>query len=329
MNIWNCPADIPADFSCVATIGIFDGVHKGHRVIIDKVIDAARERSIASAVLTFDPHPATIHCPEADVRLIMPVQDRLNTLEAMGVDATWLATYDRELSLLTPDDFVRQYFVEALGARHIIVGEDVRFGLNNSGDLTTLSELGNQYNFTVESVADMCDDDGHRWSSTRVRQLLSEGDVLGAGRILGRAYRLRGEVQHGYKRGRDLGFPTANLPASDLGVVPADGVYAGWLIRTVPGTSSVEKLPAAISVGTNPQFNNTSVTVEAHVLGRADLNLYGEQVALDFVRHIRPMMAFDSVETLLERMDDDLLQTARILGVPPAYRVDPAKVTAK
>lgn len=328
MEIWKNSHDIPSHIRCVATIGIFDGVHKGHHAIIKKVVCTAVERLLTSVVLTFDPHPASLHHPEANIELIMPLQDRLNALEAEGVDATWVIRYTRQLSQLTPGEFVYHYFVKALHAQHVIVGEDARFGLNNSGDAHTLTQLGEKYGFTTEIIPPILDENKQRWSSTRVRQLLASGNVSEAGHILGRAYRLRGTVEHGYKRGRSLGFPTANLAAHDVGVVPADGVYAGWLIRTVPGTTAVEKLPAAISVGSNPQFKNTSITIEAHVLGRADLNLYGENIALDFIRRLRPMESFNRLEDLLQRMDKDLLQTAHILGVPPAYRVDPHEVTA-
>ena len=147
--------------------------------------------------------------------------------------------------------------------------------------------------------------------------------------ILGHGATIRGTVEHGFKRGRELGFPTANLGGGIEGVVPGDGVYAGWLVRAVPGTQSAEFLPAAISVGTNPQFEGVERTVEAHVLGRSDLNLYGERIAVTFVARIRSMMSFDSVEDLLRRMDDDLRQTAYVLGIAVATRVDPATVTAR
>lgn len=329
MHVWTSAKDIPSSLSTVVTIGIFDGVHKGHRTVIDTVVRTAKQRGLTSVAVTFDPHPATIHRPDLHVELIMPLQDRLDALEALGLDDVWVIHYTHELSLLSPREFVEQYFVRALGARVVVVGEDVRFGRGNAGDISTLRQLGKEFDFEVVCIADLVDEQGERWSSTRVRKLLSYGDVRGAAQILGREYRLRGVVEHGFKRGRELGFPTANLSASGIGVVPADGVYAGWLVRDIPGTQAVEKLPSAISVGTNPQFDGKQTTVEAHVLGRADLNLYGQEVAVDFVDRIRPMQAFDNLDALLERMDQDLLDSATILGVPPAGRIDPDAVTAE
>ena len=177
-------------------------------------------------------------------------------------------------------------------------------------------------------VTDIQAPEGRRWSSSWVRELLAEGDVAGAARVLGHLHRIRGTVEHGFKRGRTLGFPTANLQGGIEGVVPADGVYAGWVVRTVPGTQSAEFLPAAISVGTNPQFDGVERTVEAHVLGRSDLNLYGEKIAVTFVSRIREMMTFDSLDELLFQMDNDLLKTASVLGIAVANRVDPDSVTA-
>jgi riboflavin biosynthesis protein ribF len=178
------------------------------------------------------------------------------------------------------------------------------------------------------TVTDIEAPEGRRWSSSWVRELLATGDVSGAARVLGHLHRIRGTVCHGFKRGRTLGFPTANLSQEVEGVIPADGVYAGWVVRAVPGTQSAEFLPAAISVGTNPQFNGEERTVEAHVLGRSDLNLYGERIAVTFVSRIRPMLSFDNVDGLLRQMDDDLRQTASVLGIGVAGRVDPDSVTA-
>ena len=177
-------------------------------------------------------------------------------------------------------------------------------------------------------VTDIQAPEGRRWSSSWVRELLAEGDVAGAARVLGHLHRIRGTVEHGFKRGRALGFPTANLHDGIEGVVPADGVYAGWVVRSVPGTESAEFLPAAISVGTNPHFDGIDRTVEAHVLGRSDLNLYGERIAITFVSRIRPMLSFDSLDGLLTQMDEDLRRTAYILGIAVSTRIDPGAVTA-
>ena len=329
MKVWTSLEEIPHGGHSVVTIGVFDGMHQGHRRVIATCRDRAKRREVEAVACTFDPHPRQVHCPESGLALINPLQDRLDAIAASGVDAAFVIHYDESVYSLTPEDFVRTYLVEKLGAVEVVVGEDFRFGRGNSGDVDTLRELGRQYGFDVVMVADIEAPEGRRWSSSWVRELLTEGDVAGAARVLGHLHRIRGTVQHGHKRGRELGFPTANLHTGIEGVIPGDGVYAGWLVRHVPGTTAGEFLPAAISVGTNPHFDGVDRTVEAHVLGRSDLNLYGERVAVTFVSRIRPMMTFDSLEDLLSQMDDDLRVTAFVLGVGVSGRVDPTAVTAR
>ncbi len=328
MQVWTSLADIPAGTQSVVTIGNFDGMHRGHRRVIATCRDRARRREVQAVACTFDPHPASIHRPESGLSLINPLQDRLDAIAATGVDAAFVIHYDQSVYSLTAEEFALTYLVDTLGAVEVVVGEDFRFGCGNSGDIDTLRELGREHGFDVVMVADIEAPEGRRWSSSWVRELLAEGDVAGAARVLGHMHRIRGTVEHGFKRGRELGFPTANLSEDVEGVIPGDGVYAGWLVRQVPGTTAGEFLPAAISVGTNPQFDGEKRTVEAHVLGRSDLNLYGERVAVTFVSKIRPMMTFDSLDDLLCQMDDDLRVTAFVLGVGVSGRVDPAAVTA-
>lgn len=328
LQIWEGLAEIPAGQASVVTIGVFDGLHRGHQKLIERTVRRAQEQNLPAVVVTFDPHPLTLHRPDLRVQLITSVADRLDGMEAMGVDATLVEPYCAELAAQTAEEFVYRYFVEALGVQLLVVGEDVRLGRKNAGDASLLVELGKKWGFEVEVVTDICSPEGRRWSSTWVREALLDGDVAEAARVLGRHHRLRGEVVHGFKRGRALGFPTANLAANGIGVVPADGVYAGWLVRWV-GEHGTEHLPAAISVGTNPQFSAENRTVEAHVLGRADLDLYGQEIAIDFVERLRPMQKFESLDALTSQMDEDLRRTARVLRVPVSGRVDPALVTAE
>ncbi|WP_124039672.1 bifunctional riboflavin kinase/FAD synthetase [Neoactinobaculum massilliense] len=329
MQVWRAPEDIPEQLGgTVVTVGVFDGVHRGHQAVLGRVVELARQRGLTSVVLTFDPHPSAVHNPSHPAHLIGTLEDRLNRIEALGVDAVFVQQYTLEYAQASPAEFVEGQLIGQLHARAIVVGEDVRFGCANTGDGAFLRAEGRRLGVSVELIPDQFGADGHRWSSTRVRECLAAGDMAGAQAVLGRAHRIVGVVSHGARRGRELGFPTANLEGPDLGEVPADGVYAGWLVREVPGTEAAEYLPAAISVGTNPQFNGVTRTVEAHVLGRADLHLYGERVAIDFVERIRPMLTFASVEELLHRMDQDLRETARILGVPVSRRVNPRDVTA-
>ncbi|MDO5726684.1 MAG: riboflavin kinase, partial [Bowdeniella nasicola] len=262
--------------------------------------------------------------PEAYLTEITTASQRQELLREAGVDEIITLAYSLEFAKQSPHDFVVNHLVNELHAAVVVEGEDVRFGANNAGDARTLEQLGAQLGFDVVIVNDLTDaKTGRRWSSTWVREALLAGDVAEAARILGRPHRIRGIVEHGVKRGRELGFPTANVHAEGIGVAPADGVYAGWLYCPVEG-----RLPAAISVGTNPHFAGERRTVEAHVLSRADLDLYHTQVDVAFIDRIRPMRSFASLEALLSAMDDDLVHTSAVLGVAPAQRVNPADVTA-
>ncbi len=329
MKIWHALNDVPGRQKSVVTIGNFDGMHQGHSRVIQTCVDRARRRGCESVALTFDPHPRSVHYPEAAPQLIMSLEDRLEAMSATGLDATFVANYDRNLYSLSPEDFVQEYLVERLGAVEVVVGEDFRFGRGNVGDVDTLRDLGIRSGFTVVMVTDIVSPSGRRWSSSWVRELLSEGSPAEAASVLGRFHRVTGVVEHGHKRGRELGVPTANLRVDPASFVPADGVYAGWMVRDIGGEQvGQEFLPSVISVGTNPQFGGTKRTVEAHVLGRTDLDLYDETVTLTFVRRLRPMKTFPSVEELIAQMDSDLLRTAATLGVRATGRVDPAAVTA-
>lgn len=346
MQVWYGPEQVPSTLAgpdgtgSVVTIGVFDGVHRGHQAILERVVARAHEtgtgevRPLAVAV-TFDPHPARVHRPDSHLELVASLADRLEGLAASGLDAVLVIHYTLDFADQSPEDFVRTWFEELLGARAVVVGDDVRFGRGNGGDADTLTRIGREDGVDVEIVSDVLSPEGRRWSSTWVRELLETGDVAGAAGVLGHPHRLRGTVVHGLRRGRELGFPTANLDAASVGVVPPDGVYAGWLVRE-PGSGETrgareERLPAAISVGTNPTFDDVPErTVEAYVLGRADLDLYGEVVAIDLVEHLRPMLAFDGLEPLLTQMDQDVRDAARALGVPEpeSLRVRPEDVTA-
>lgn len=316
----------------VVTIGVFDGVHRGHREIIERTIAIGHAEHLRTMALTFDPHPLRIHRPELNFDLVTSLADRLESLAALGLDATWVIDYSLEFAQATPREFVQHYLVERLNARAVVVGEDARFGKGNSGDVTTLAELGKELGFSVTIIPDHIDEEsGRRWSSTWVRELLGEGKVGEAATVLGRNHRLRGVVVHGKKLGRTLGYPTANLNPDDLGVVPADGVYAGWLRRPHTDLGQGEdglRLPAAISIGTNTTFGAVQRTVEAHVLGRSDLDLYGEEVVVELCAFLRPMLTFDSVDELLEHMASDVADSARLLGVPIPAPIDPQAVSA-
>ncbi|EGQ73955.1 bifunctional riboflavin kinase/FAD synthetase [Actinomyces sp. oral taxon 448] len=350
MQVWYGSEQVPArltdprDAGTVVTVGIFDGVHRGHQAILARVVERARrmarpggERPMAVAV-TFDPHPVLVHRPEAHMPMVASLADRLEALAATGLDAVLVVHYTLDFADQGPEEFVRTWLEGLLAARAVVVGEDVRFGRGNSGDAALLERIGRADGLAVEIVDDVRSPSGRRWSSTWVRELLQAGDMQGAAEVLGHVHRLRGTVVHGRRRGRELGFPTANLDAASAGVVPPDGVYAGWLVRS-PGAAALsgaagrspreERLPAAISIGTNPTFDDVPQrTVEAHVLGRADLDLYGEVVAIELVDLLRPMLAFDGLQPLLDQMRADVVETARVLGVGAPRSIRPEDVTA-
>ncbi len=314
MHRWNDLSQIPADLGpTVVTLGNFDGVHRGHKAVLQAVLQLASERGAQTVAVTFDPHPVAVLHPERAPAPVTSLEHRLDLIEHVGLDAVLVEEFTHELALMSPEDYVRTVFVDALHACAVVVGEDTRFGHKNSGDAATLRELGARYGFEVMTVADL--GEGQRWSSSLVRQRLGDGDVAGAAAVLGRPHRVMGTVVHGDHRGRELGYPTANLSQDAQGMIPADGVYAGWLTRVALDDDDQERvLPAAISVGTNPTFEGTKRRVEAYVLDRTDLDLYGDQVAVEFVERLRPTLKFDSVEELLAVMSDDVARCREVLS---------------
>jgi len=315
VQVWNGLDEVPAGIGpCVVTLGNFDGVHRGHRAVLGVVVDEARSRGLTSVAVTFHPHPLAVLFPDRAPEEITSLAQRLDLLAATGLDAVLVLEFTRSFAAQTPAEFVDSVFVGALSAQVVVVGADTRFGVRNSGTVDTLRELGAELAFDVVSVADVGDEG--RWSSTRVRALIAAGDVVAAGELLGRSPRVDGVVVHGDHRGRLLGFPTANLGAPLQGLVPGDGVYAGWLTRLdLPVGAPDRVLPAAISIGTNPTFDGTSRRVEGYVLDRTDLDLYGERVAYEFVRMLRPTVRFDGIEALVTQMHADVDECRQTLGV--------------
>lgn len=262
--------------------------------------------------MTFDPHPVAVLHPERAPQIITSLDLRLDLLASTGLDAVLVMDFTPEFALLTPEAFVVDVFVTALGASVVVVGEDTRFGVRNSGNVDTLRQLGRKHGFDVQPLSDI--GDGGRWSSSRIRTLVTEGHVAAAAEILGRSHQVSGEVVHGDHRGRELGYPTANLSQESSGLIPADGVYVGRLIRPkLPDSDVDHSLPAAISIGTNPTFEGTQRRVEAHVLDRTDLDLYGETVIFEFVERLRPTEKFDSVDDLILQMADDVGRARAVL----------------
>jgi riboflavin kinase/FMN adenylyltransferase len=317
MQRWQGPEEVPADWgACVVTVGVFDGVHLGHQRIVARAVAVARELGLPVVVVTFDPHPDEVVRPGSHPPLLCTVRRRCQLLAGLRVSAVCVLPFTYEVSQLGPDEFVRAVLVDRLHAAHVVVGENFRFGHRAAGDVALLAELGEKYEFTAEGVPLLTDGDT-TISSTAIRELLSSGDVAGAARDLGRPHRVEGIVVRGQQRGRALGFPTANLQTLPHTAIPADGVYAGWLISLDGEGEERERWPAAISVGTNPTFDGRERTVEAYALDRDDLDLYGTQMAADFVTRIRGQARFDSVAELISQMHQDVAAARQVLAGQP------------
>ncbi len=309
MRVFRGLDTVPADFGPSAvTIGKFDGVHAGHRAVIQTLAEVAGARGLTPTVVTFDRHPLELLAPELCPPPLTGIEQKLDLLAGTGIDATLLLTFDRETADLSPEDFVESILVDRLHARVVLVGKDFRFGAQGAGDIELLERLGHRFDFSVSLIDDVRPEDGRRVSSTWIRELLAEGDVAHAARLLGHVPSVRGVVVHGAKRGRELGFPTANLSPDSEGLIPADGVYAGWL------TDGGVRYPAAISVGNNPTFEGVPQRqVEAYVLDE-DLDLYDHRVEVAFVDRIRGMVAFSGIDPLIEQMGADVATARTILA---------------
>lgn len=296
----------------VVTVGVFDGVHAGHRQLLELTVSLARTEGLRAAAVTFDPHPMTV-VRGLEIPLLATLPRRRQLLQAAGIAHVHVCDFTPGRAAQDPSSFIDEVLIGACDARIVVVGEGFRFGQRASGDADTLRAAGLIVH-EVPAVREGFD----RVSSTRIRGALIEGDVAEARALLGRPHRLEGAVIHGNKRGRTIGYPTANLGTAEGLLIPADGVYAGWLVRgeIAHGFDGVEALPAAISIGTNPTFEDVlERRVEAYVLDRTDLELYGEYVAIDFEARIRGMLKFDGIDPLLEAMDRDVRQTRQVLSL--------------
>jgi riboflavin kinase / FMN adenylyltransferase len=305
---WYGLADVPAGWDrCVVTIGVFDGVHRGHQHIIARAGEIARARNLPVVVVTFDPHPDEVLRPGPHPPYLTTPRRLAELLAGLGVAALCVLPFTQEFSRLSPDEFVRAVLSERLHAAAVVVGENFRFGYRAAGDVPLLAQLGEKYDFTAEGVP-LLVVDGVTISSTYIRERLAAGDVAGAAAALGRPHRVEGVVVRGHMRGRALGFPTANLEIPPHAATPADGVYAGWLVSLDTDGTETGRWPAAISVGTNPTFGDGDRTVEAYALDRDDLDLYGARAAIEFTARLRGTERFDSVDALVAQMREDVVQ---------------------
>jgi riboflavin kinase / FMN adenylyltransferase len=313
---WQGLQDVPANWGrSVVTIGVFDGVHRGHRLIVARAAEIAATLGLPLVVVTFDPHPDEVVRPGSHPPLLCTPRYRVQLLGQVGADAVCMLPFTREFSQLPAEEFVRTVLVDGLHAAAVVIGENFRFGHKAAGNVTLLAELGEKYEFTAEGVT-LLTDEGVTISSSQIRDLLAVGEVEAAARELCRPHRVEGIVVRGQQRGRALGFPTANAEPPPNTAIPADGIYAGWLASLDTGGTELERWPAAISVGTNPTFDGSDRTVEAYALDRDDLDLYGVHVAVEFAERIRGQIRFDSVDGLITQMHQDVAAARQIL-VPP------------
>lgn len=314
MYRWQGLTEVPADWGrSVVTIGVFDGVHRGHQLIIARTVADAAELGLPAVVITFDPHPLEVLRPGSHPLLLCTPRRRVQLLGELGAQAVCVLPFTTEFSRLNPEEFARAVLADRLHARRVVVGTDFRFGHRAAGDVALLAELGEKHDFSVDGVP-LLAEAGDRVSSSLIRQLLADGDVAGAAAGLGRPHRVEGTVVAGHRRGRALGFPTANLATRPHTAVPGDGVYAGWLVRLDGAGEEQEAWPAALSVGTNPTFDGAARTVEAYALDRDDLDLYGSDVAVDFTARLRGQARFDSAEALAGQMREDVDRARSLLG---------------
>ncbi len=287
------------------TIGTFDGVHRGHQHVLARTRELAEGNDLV--VVTFDPHPMAVVRPDREPRKLTTLERRVELLREHGADEVHVLAFSEEMSGWSPAEFVERVLVDELMSSAVVVGEKFRFGHKAAGDLAYLVGEGERHGFTAVGLALI--GDGDVLSSTRARAHIAAGEMAAAADVLGRSHEVSGVVARGEQRGRELGFPTANVPVDESYAVPPDGIYAGWVVR-----ASGDRLPAAISIGTNPTFDGVERRVESYVLDRTDLDLYDEQIRVELVEHLRGMVKFDGVDKLIEQMDDDVKQARRRLA---------------
>ncbi|MCU1497090.1 MAG: Riboflavin biosynthesis protein [Acidimicrobiales bacterium] len=297
----------------VVTIGAYDGVHRGHQVVIGEVRRLAAARGLQTVVVTFDRHPATVVRPDSAPKLLCDLDQKLELLAATGVDATYVIRFDAERATETAEAFVDEVLVGCLGAQAVVVGEDFHFGHQRGGNVALLRELGATRGFTVEGLA-LVGPDGaaaaDNVSSTAIRRALTKGDVAAAARLLGRPHEVRGTVEHGDERGRELGFPTANLAIPSEVQLPADGIYAGWF-ECADGSVQA----TAMSLGHRPTFYDRpqgEALLECNLLDFSG-DLYGQAVKVRFVERLRGEVRFEAVDGLVAQMRADVAQTRELL----------------
>ena len=309
MQTYSALSDVRSDIGKTAvTIGKFDCLHLGHQSLFSNLIQAAKDESLVPTVVTFDRHPDHLLRPDRAKLPIIGITQKHSIIESLGAAVLVELEFNQALASKTPEQFVKEILVDTLHAKVVMVGQGFRFGNQGSGDTQTLRELGQQYGFSVSEVKPI-EIDGETVSTTRVRNLLDEGNVVAVAKLLGRVHVAVGIVEHGLKIGRKIGFPTANLSREAEGYLPLDGVYSGWLV------SEGIRYPAAHSVGINETFQAVPRLVESHVLDETELDLYDKVVTLEFIDFVRPVEKFDGVDSLVAQINLDLEVVRQQLGM--------------
>jgi riboflavin kinase / FMN adenylyltransferase len=316
---WRGLEATPGDLGrTVVTIGMYDGVHRGHQTLIGAAVERARAMGRPCLLLTFDPHPAEVIRPGSHPAILTSMDRKAELVAELGVDAMCVLPFTQDFMRLSSETFTHTVLVEWLHAAHVVVGQNFTYGHRASGTVETLEVEGRRFGFAVDPVAlaeDSSDDRAITISSTYIRACVAGGDMVSAARALGRPHRVDGVVVRGDRRGKAMGYPTANVESPPFTAIPADGVYAGHLVlREARTGASLDRLPAAMSVGSNPTFQGSRRTVEAFVLDY-DGDLYGEHVGVEFVQRLRPMHRFENLDGLLEAMAKDVSDTRQILGM--------------
>jgi riboflavin kinase/FMN adenylyltransferase len=285
----------------VVAIGIFDGVHAGHQQII-----ATAKHQGDVTVMTFDPHPTSVIAPERTPTQLVNIKDRIELLKQAGATAVEVVNFNKDFSQLLPDQFIEDILIGRFSAEHVVIGENFNFGFKAQGTPKYLTEVGPKYGFGV-SIVKLHEDRGSTISSSRIRNLIIDGQIERANELLTRNFYLKGPVVHGEKRGREIGYPTANIGLNSLATIPADGVYAGWL------SVGEDRWAAAISIGTNPTFPGVrGRQVEAYALDQVGLDLYDQEAKIEFGYRLRDTLKFDGLPPLLEQMKKDCDQAREL-----------------
>jgi riboflavin kinase/FMN adenylyltransferase len=308
MDIVQGSASLPLELESAVTIGVFDGVHLGHRAVIGRLVEVAARRGLQPVVVTFDRHPLEVLSPGKTPKLLTTLRRKAELIEALGVSTLFVLEFTEKVSRWSPREFVERVLVRGLGARHVVVGTNFTFGHKASGNLEVLAELGAAEGFTVEGMG-LAKVDGRPVSSSSIRESLSEGDLEWPRRALGRRHAVEGTVVPGAGRGRDLGFPTANLRTPDGVLLPGRGVYAGRA-----GLDG-RWWTAAINVGINPTFGEEPLHVEAYLLD-FDRDVQGQVLSVEFWERLRDEERFDSAAALAARMAEDVERTRSLVGAP-------------